>query len=114
MHNRYGWVRDEAGEYLQITAPYAQGIHDSDNSVDAIRVRGAGAYVNDVRGTRHTVNASLDGTYLHALCDIEAGDEIFADYGTDYWTCAAVATHSTSEETARGDGGPPKRRKFCS
>lgn len=116
LHNRYGWMKDNTGEFLQITAPYTIGIADSDNSRDAIRIRGAGAYVNDPRGTRFEENVTLDDTHLHTTRPVKAGEEFFAVYGDEYWGSATPAhmSHVTEVDVPLDDMGmrDRKRRRF--
>jgi hypothetical protein len=90
LANRYCWMRDDTNEFVRVTAPYAMAIDaddDNANSLDSIRIRGAASYVNDARGSGLEENVELEGDFIRALKPIRAGDELFTDYGEEYWSC---------------------------
>lgn len=101
VHNRYGWMQNDQNDYIQVVAPYAMGINDSENTVDAIRIRGAASYINDARDTPFSPNVFLSHTHAVAKCNIAAGSELFASYGDSYWSCAFpyIMHHTTTLET---------------
>lgn len=116
METRYGCLRNDRGESVTLTAPYALGIDKSTHSRDAARVRGAGAYVNSSEGLRSgvTANARLGNRYIRALKTIEPGTEILCTYGTEYWQfeSAATMTHCTRlVTTTTSDGMSPYKRR---
>jgi len=99
LATRYSKMIDaETGEYLVVTAPYALGIHGSDNTRDGARIRGAGSYVNATLGTGRRPNSPLGNRYVRASRKINAGEEILCSYGAEYWKCASPAfmTHTTT------------------
>lgn len=79
------------GKFYENTGPYGiQGWdyekkqHDHTKIVDAICLRRAGAYANDPRDARRT-NALVNVDGLYATKTIHQGDEVFVNYGEDYW-----------------------------
>lgn len=75
----------EGGRRVENAGPYAIGSERKNYVIDAMCYRQAGAFVNDVRGTRHQPNAELYEDGLRAIRSIYKGDEIYVDYGADYW-----------------------------
>ena len=69
-----------------------------------------GRYINDARNSKYKTNArfaagyvtnkcSVTGFYwvrIYATCNIKAGDEIFIDYGEDFWANLEQSISSTS------------------
>lgn len=99
METRYGCITTNDGEQLVMTAPYALGIDQSDETRDAVRVRGAGSYCNSPEGSsvRRRANARLGNRHIRASTTIQPGTEILCAYGRDYWQSAGprTITHET-------------------
>lgn len=117
MHNRYGWMRDDTNEYIQVVAPYAMTIRDSTNTLDAIRIRGAASYMNDATtSTQYTNNVDLATDFVYAQRNLRAGEELFTAYGDEYWSCASpdIVHHQTTLEDyvlPTGNESGRKRRR---
>lgn len=71
---------------IEPTAPYTIKTVDDNKVIDGICKRQAGAFANDSKGTAYESNAEIreDGK-LYATRDIYKGDEIYVEYGNDYW-----------------------------
>lgn len=111
--HRYCWVKNDDGEYVSVTAPYA--LEAAVGTCDAVRIRGAGAYCNCPKGTNKRSNAYLGSNGIKASANIKKGVEVFVSYGRAYWmNCGPYyATHYTVVEDFinKDDERPFKRRK---
>lgn len=108
--SRWYDYKDDEGNDVEVTAPYA---HTSarGNIRDAACLRRAGAYVNDFRGSgRRRSNAELRDGAVYALNDIYKGDELFVNYGRDYWETSSPEYITTTTKYKR----PSKRPKRTS
>ena len=91
--------QNQQDEPESVTCPYAVDLDSETLTLDSMRFRGAASYCNDARGTSYQYNATLHEDCVSALRDIKAGEEIFVDYGEDYWSFAGqdsfdvVTTH---------------------
>ena len=97
---RYGCMCDDDGEYIVVTAPYALGIDGTENSRDAVRIRGAGSYCNSPKGTDFKANARLGCRFIRASKALPANTEVFVCYGSEYWTLCGPEhmSHETKVE----------------
>jgi hypothetical protein len=112
--NRYCWVTNDNGEYISVTAPYA--LEASKGTIDAVRIRGAGAYCNCPKGTSKRSNAYLGADDIRAWTNIRKNTEVFVSYGRAYWlNCGPkFASHQTTEECFHTNETetPLKKRKI--
>ena len=78
-------------------------------TIDCARVRSPCAYVNDYRNIVDAANARFinertgplaGSVILVATKTIRDGEEIFTDYGADYWSDSAQDTHHTTTMSA--------------
>ena len=70
---------------VENAGPYAIQSDRDDYVFDGLCYRRAGAYVNDYRHSGKTPNARLWPDGIRAIKNIYKGDEIYVDYGDDYW-----------------------------
>jgi len=75
----------EGGRRVENAGPYAIESERKNHVMDGMCYRHAGAFANDVRGTRFRPNAEIWPDGLRALRSIYKGDEIYVNYGADYW-----------------------------
>jgi len=65
------------------------------------------SYINDVVGSDHTVNCRFKDQTIITTRAIRRGEELFIDYGPNYWDRLPAAT--STDSTARGDSTSARR-----
>lgn len=96
VDRRYGGAVTDPKQAHDVVCPYGVTCEDG-RTYDAGIRRGAGAYANHAPAGTKPNAAIVDHPmpHLSALRRIRAGDEIYLDYGADYWDGGIHLRHET-------------------